>query len=88
MASIAGKRVPLDFIVALCLNGTVVERRIMMSDEPDYYGGFINVLEGMIEQARMEGYDADGIAHLEEASEFFSSDYRILQNIRKENEQK
>ena len=54
-------------------------------DEPDYYIMFLNSLEGLIDSAEMSGYDADGIAQLREASEFFWSDYRILQHTRAEN---
>jgi nitroreductase len=53
--------------------------------EPDYYRGFLNGILGMIDVAQMAGYDADGIAQLREASEFFESDYRILQHVRAEN---
>lgn len=54
-------------------------------DEYDSYRGFLNALDGLIDQAQMSGYDADGIAQLMEASEFFRSDYRILQHSRREN---
>jgi nitroreductase len=54
------------------------------ASEPDYYAGFLNGILGMIDAAQMAGYDADGIAQLREASEFFESDYRILQHIRAE----
>ena len=53
-------------------------------DEPDYYMMFLNGLAGLIDDAEMCGYDADGIAQLREASEFFWSDYRILQHVRRE----
>ena len=53
-------------------------------DEPDYYMMFLNGLAGMIDEAELAGYDADGIAQLQEASEFFWSDYRILQHARAE----
>lgn len=46
--------------------------------EIDYYAGFLNALAGLIDDAEMSGYDADGLACLREASEYFRSDYRIL----------
>ena len=45
-------------------------------DDYDYYVGFLNGLAGLIDDAEMCGYDADGIAQLREASEFFWSEYR------------
>lgn len=53
-------------------------------DEFDHYAGFITSLAGLIDGAQLSGYDADGIAQLIEAMEYFRSDYRILQHARAE----
>ncbi|MCY1672706.1 hypothetical protein OVA07_17035 [Novosphingobium sp. SL115] len=41
------------------------------------YAAFLNCVLGTIDDAELSGFDQDGIAHLREAYEFFSSDYRI-----------
>lgn len=44
------------------------------------YAAFLNGILGTIDDAELSGFDQDGIAHLREAYEFFSSDYRIRQH--------
>ena len=54
-----------------------------MAEEPDYYRMFCNALLGLIDDAETCGYDPDGLAHLSEASEYFESHWRIIQNSRR-----
>jgi hypothetical protein len=56
----------------------------MMTDQPDFYAMFLNALNGLIDDAEMSGWDADGLTSLREAHEFFSSDYRIRQQSQNE----
>lgn len=53
-------------------------------DKPDYYASFINAVAGLIDDAELEGWDPDGLAHLREAQEAFRSDYRIREHERRE----
>lgn len=46
--------------------------------DADYYAIFINALRGLIYDAELSNYEQNGIVHLREALEYFSSDYRIL----------
>lgn len=48
-----------------------------MPTDPDYYALFLNALRGLIDDAELSNYDADGAEHLREALAFFESDYRI-----------
>jgi hypothetical protein len=48
-----------------------------MARTSDDYAGFLNHFSGTIDDAELSGFDADGIAHLKEAFEFFSSDLRL-----------
>jgi hypothetical protein len=55
-----------------------------MADEQDYYRCFCNAVLGLIDDAEMSGYAADGIEHLREASEYFESDWRTLKHAREQ----
>lgn len=53
-----------------------------MENEPDYYAMFLNALAGLIDDAELQRWDQDGVAHLREATDYFRSDYRMRQHAR------
>jgi hypothetical protein len=55
-----------------------------MADEQDCNRSFCNALLGLIDDAEMDGYAADGIEHLRQASEYFESDWRPLKRAREQ----
>ena len=56
--------------------------KVGLDQERDDYRGFCNGLSGMIEDAQMGGYDSDGVALLQEASEYFESHWRTIKHAR------
>jgi hypothetical protein len=55
-----------------------------VSDNRDYYAGFLNALAGLIDDAEMSNYDTDGLQHLREAEEYFRSHWRTIKHAREQ----